>query len=113
LALVVELFAGALTGAGTISLGEKAPKGIINNMFSVIVDPAALGEAQAYYREVEAMTRWVKASPPAGSDPVMVPGDPERRMRARRLAEGVPVDAGTWRAVAAAAALVGIEPPAR
>ncbi len=63
LALVVELFAGALTGAGTISLGEKAPKGIINNMFSIVVDPAAIGDAQRYYEEVEAMTRWAKASP--------------------------------------------------
>lgn len=113
LALVVELFAGALTGAGTVSLGENAPKGIINNMFSVIVDPGALGEAQAYYREVEAMTRWVKASPPAGSDPVMVPGDPERRSKVLRLAKGIPLDVGTWQAVANAAAVVGVGPPPR
>jgi len=111
LALVVELFAGAITGAGTISLAEKAPKGIINNMFSVIVDPAAIGDARAYYEEVEAMTRWVKASPSTGTDPVMVPGDPERRSRARRLKSGIPVDAGTWEAVRAAAALVGVRPP--
>jgi len=111
LAFVVELFAGALTGAGTISLGDKAPKGIINNMFSVIVDPAAIGDARAYYDEVEAMVRWAKASPPTGPEPVMVPGDPERRSREQRLKAGIPVDAGTWEAVRAAAALVGVVPP--
>lgn len=111
LSLIVELFAGALTGGGTISLGDKAPKGIINNMLSIVIDPAAIGTARAFYDEVAAMARWAKASPLAGEDPVMVPGDPERRARAQRLVHGVPVDAGTWGAVAAAARSVGVDPP--
>lgn len=111
LSLIVELFAGALTGGGTISLGENAPKGIINNMFSVIIDPAALGTPRAFYDEVAAMVRFAKASPPVGAEPVMVPGDPERRARRQRLAEGIPVDAGTWRNVAEAARTLNVEPP--
>ena len=111
LSLIVELFAGALTGGGTISLGEKAPKGIVNNMFSIVIDPAAIGTPRAFYDEVAAMARWAKASPAAGADPVMVPGDPERRARRQRLAEGIPVDAGTWQAVADAARTVGVSPP--
>lgn len=110
LSLIVELFAGALTGGGTISLGEDAPKGIINNMFSVVIDPAAIGPSRAFYDEVAAMARWAKASPPAGAEPVMVPGDPERRARRQRLAAGIPIDAGTWRVVADAARAVGIDP---
>src|SRR5258708_10216586 len=112
LALVVELFAGALTAARTVSLAENAPKGITNNISSLIVDPGSIAPARAYYDELEAMTRWVKASPPSGADPVMVPGDPERRSRAKRLAEGIPIDAGTWRAVAEGAARGGGKPPA-
>lgn len=112
LGLIVELFAGALTGGGTISRGENAPKGIINHMFSVIVDPAAIGAARACFDEVEAMARWAKASPPApGVDRVMVPGEPERRNKRERLLSGIPIDAGTWAAVAAAARSVGVEPP--
>ena len=114
LGLIVELFAGALTGGGTISLGPDAPKGIINNMFSVIVDPVALGTARAFYDEVDAMVRFVKASPPApGTDAVLVPGDPERRARRERLAKGIPIDSGTWAVVGEAARSVGIEPPQR
>jgi uncharacterized oxidoreductase len=112
LALVVELFAGALTGGLLAYRGEDIPNCIVNNMLSVIVDPKALGDAQRYYEDVRAMTEYVKASPPrAGSERVMVPGDPERRSRARRLAEGIPIDAETWRAIAAAAQSVGVNAP--
>jgi hydroxycarboxylate dehydrogenase B len=111
LALIVELFAGALTGGGTIRLGPDAPKGIINNMVSVIIDPGAIGDARTYYEEVAAMAGYVKESPPAGDTPVMVPGDPERCARRERLARGIPVDAGTWRAVGEAARTIGVTPP--
>jgi len=36
--------------------------------------------------------------------PVLIPGDPERLMRANRIAEGVPIDDETWREFAVAAA---------
>lgn len=111
LALIVEMFAGALTGGMTAARGDDIPKCIVNNMLSVIIDPKALGDARAYYDEVRAMTRFVKASPPAGDEPVMVPGDPERRARAARLAGGIPVDAESWRGIAAAAQSVGVAPP--
>src|SRR5258708_260945 len=90
-------------GAGPMGASAPTP--------SATAGRGSTGAARAYYDEGEAMTRGVKASPPSGADPVMVPGDPERRSRAKRLAEGIPIDAGTWRAVAEAAALVGVKPP--
>jgi uncharacterized oxidoreductase len=111
LALVVEMFAGALTGGITVAHHPDIPKTIINNMLSVIVDPAALGQAQTYYDEIDAMTRWVNASPPAGDTPVMVPGDPERNARRKRLADGVPIDGETWRKIGEAAQLLGVNLP--
>jgi uncharacterized oxidoreductase len=38
---------------------------------------------------------------------VRVAGEPEREMRAKRLAEGIPVDANTWRELRAAAVTLG------
>jgi uncharacterized oxidoreductase len=47
-------------------------------------------------REARRLVDWVKASPPADpAEPVLVPGEIERRTRARRLAHGVPLDART------------------
>jgi uncharacterized oxidoreductase len=34
---------------------------------------------------------------------VLIPGDPERLSRAKRIAEGVPIDDDTWREIAEAA----------
>ena len=39
--------------------------------------------------------------------PVLVPGEPERLQRARRMAEGIEVDATTWRDIEDAAKSVG------
>jgi uncharacterized oxidoreductase len=50
------------------------------------------------------MTAYITASPPAGPDePVLIPGDPERRTRAERITNGVPIDDETWRELVTAA----------
>jgi uncharacterized oxidoreductase len=54
---------------------------------------------------------WVVASPPqAGVDRVRVAGEPERESRARRSAQGIPVDETTWSDLLAAAGKLGRDP---
>jgi hydroxycarboxylate dehydrogenase B len=110
LAVICELFAGALTGGLTMQPGNPWMGGIVNNMLSVIVDPGAIGDRDAIAAEAEALTRWVKDSPPApGFDEVLVPGEPERRSRAERLVNGVPVDDGTWGGIVRVGAEIGVD----
>lgn len=110
LALMCELLGAALTGGITIPPGRERPSAIINNMMSIIIDPGALGSATAFRTEVERVANWVKGSPAApGTKAVMVAGDPERLVRGRRLAEGIPVDAETWREIVEAAESVGLK----
>ena len=78
-------------------------------MLSIVIDPARLGTAENLTREVESFVAWHTASPPrTGIDRVRVPGDPERETKARRLVEGIAVDAVTWQEIVAAGAKVGI-----
>lgn len=107
LAVACEILAGALTGGITLH-GPASPHAIINNMFSVIVDPARLGGAQRLAEQARAFAEWVLASPPAPGQAVMLPGEPERRWRRQREAEGIPIDATTWAQLLQAGAKLGL-----
>ena len=111
LALMCELLGGALAAGMTQRDHDSSQKRILNGMFSVLVDPARLGERAAFEAEALAFVDWVKASPAReGFDAVQVAGEPERAMRAERRATGVPVDAITWQEILDAAGKLGVDP---
>ncbi len=108
LAFLAELLAGALTGGGTVTAVPFEKDRITNNMLSVLLAPARLPGAERFEAEVASAIEHVKASPPADpSLPVLVAGEPELQWRARRLAEGIPVEPATWEEIVAAGASVG------
>jgi uncharacterized oxidoreductase len=77
-------------------------------MFSVIVDPQAF-DAPDMEAQAQGFIEWVKATRLApGTAEVLVPGEPELRTRGERLANGIPIDATTWRQIAQAAQRVGL-----
>jgi hydroxycarboxylate dehydrogenase B len=109
LAAMCEIFAGALSGGFTThadTLGTN--NAIINCMLSVIINPAAFDAPDAE-AQAQAFVDWVKASPlAAGTAHIQEPGEPERAMRAKREAHGVPVDQTTWKQIGEAARAVGM-----
>ena len=110
LALMCELLGGALAAGMTQRDHDSAHKRILNGMFSVLVDPAALGDRGAFEAEALAFVDWVKASPPReGFGAVLIAGEPERAMRQQRTAQGVPVDATTWQEILGAAGKLGVD----
>jgi len=113
LALMCELLGGALAAGMTAHDAADGRMRVLNGMFSVVVDPAALGATTAFESEAEAFLQWVQKSPlREGFGPVQVAGDAERASRARRSAEGVPVDGTTWQEILGAAASLGVDPAA-
>ncbi|WP_417516691.1 malate/lactate/ureidoglycolate dehydrogenase [Minwuia sp.] len=109
LALICEILAGGLSGGGTFLPERSDGWSIINNMLTIIVDPARLGSTDALLAEVDMFIKHVKASPPApGVEEVMVPGDPERKSSAERSANGLPIDDQTWEELVQCAIQVGI-----
>ena len=108
LAFACELLAGAIVGGGTLTPEHQGQETITNNMLAFILDPARLVDKAWLVHEIEAITGYVTGSPPRDpGEPVLIPGDPERRMRAQRIAEGIPVDDVTWAQIEAAARGVG------
>ena len=111
LALMCELLGGALAAGMTQSDADASKRRILNGMFSVLLDPAALTDRASFEAEALKFLGWVQDSPPReGFGPVQVAGDAERAHRAQRSAEGVPVDSTTWAEIRAAAQLLGVDP---
>jgi uncharacterized oxidoreductase len=111
LALVCELLGGALAGGLSVHEAGSGKQRVLNGMLTILLDPARLGQSHLYGPEMVAFLDWVKASPAQqGVDRVRVAGEPERETRARRLAEGIPVDANTWAELKAATAKLGRDP---
>ncbi len=107
LAFACEALAGALTG-GLAMKGPVTQKAIVNNMFSIIISPEAMGTQASYLSELEDFVRWVQL-PAKGEVPtVLLPGDPERTTKAKRLAKGIPVDANSWAHIIASGVSLGV-----
>src|SRR5262245_42124792 len=108
LAVVTELLATALTGGPSIQPGNQRMGGVVNNMFTMVIDPARLAGVDWLNREIDGFIDYVKTSPPADPKlPVLVPGEPERLAQAERGRTGIEVDATTWGEILAAADSVG------
>jgi len=109
LAIVCELLAGALVNGGTCLPETFERDTIVNNMLSILIAPAALGDPQRFAMELAGMAAEIRgARPVAGVERVRMPGDPEREGREIREREGIPIDPETWRQILEAAAAVGL-----
>lgn len=106
LALMCEILGSALFG-GPVQHEVPTRRRIINNMLTIAIDPARLGTLETLSADIARLVDWVRASPPAGEGGVLVAGEPELAARAAR-ADGVPIDAETWRQLEAAAEAVGL-----
>jgi uncharacterized oxidoreductase len=104
LAFICEMLAGAVTGSGTMRPERIDNESVTNGFLLIVIDPSRIVDRAWLVDEIAAMTDYITASPARNPDePVLIPGDPERLSRARRIAEGVPIDDETWREIAAAA----------
>ncbi|MBT4629693.1 MAG: lactate dehydrogenase [Deltaproteobacteria bacterium] len=109
LALFCELLGGLLSGGGTIQPEHQRKNSIINNMFTLVIDPARLVDVPWMQHEVEAIVAHAKASPPTNpEEPVMIPGDPERNSIKERQFQGILIDDATWEQILDAGESLGL-----
>ena len=105
LAVMAELLSGPLIGAEAYP-GVTARSGI----FIFAMDAQLFRPKSDYASALAHRLGQIKAVPPAaGFDEVLVPGEPEARVRAQRAREGIPIPDDTWSAVCQAANSVGLK----
>ena len=105
LALMCELLGGALTGNGASNPGKRWSQG----MFSFYVDPQRIDPGHFLPNELSRFLAYVKSTLPIDSGaPVLLPGEPEARLRAERTENGVPLTDETLAGLIATARKVGL-----
>ena len=112
LSVLVEALAGALTGNGSSHPDNPTAGRVCNGMLSIFIDPDTVAGA-AFGVDIARLAAWIRESPKAGGvSEILMPGEPEERTRADRLANGIPLDEATIGQLAGAARRVGV-PEAR
>ncbi len=105
LAFMCELLGGSLTGTGATEEGRR----FANGMLSFYIDPAKIDPEGFFPTDVARYTAFVKgAKPITPGGEVLVPGEPEERMRAERGRNGLPLPENTWDAIKNAAREQGL-----
>ncbi len=93
LSVMIQLVGGTLGGTGVF--GERGAGA--NGTVLLALDPSAFMDYEDFEDQAEAFCAALAGTTPAaGFDAVLVPGEIERRTRAHRAREGVPIPAATW-----------------
>lgn len=107
LALLSDLLAGGISGAGC---SRPTTTRVGNSFIVTVINIAQFRDLGAFDEEVNNLVEYVKSSKLAsGFSEILIPGEPEARERARREAQGVPVDDGTWQQIAETGARYGVK----
>ncbi|MEZ4556839.1 MAG: Ldh family oxidoreductase [Caldilineaceae bacterium] len=106
LGLMMEFLGGVFTGRGcSIFPGFQTGNGVL----FIVLRADLFQPLEEYYATAQQLVEGVLDVPLApGSDGVMLPGDPERRMTAARRESGIPIDDATWEQLTAAAGALGV-----
>ena len=105
LAFMCEVLGGALTGTGAATEGRR----FANGMLSFYVDPKIVDPANFLPGELARFIGYVKGAKPIPGEEILVPGEQESRMRAKRLVEGVPLPDDIWQSLVETAREVGLD----
>ena len=114
LSLLVEILTGALTEGGVSNSEEYRSRPFYggNGIFMMAIDVGKVTELDAFKRRVDDLLSSVRDSPTApGYDEILIPGEPERLKKEKRLREGIFVEDKTWGDLVVLAEELGVKPP--
>jgi uncharacterized oxidoreductase len=106
LALMCELLGGSLTGNGATGPERK----FANGMFSLYIDPKRIDASHVFDADMARYLNWFSEAKPIPGQEILTPGEPERRTRSQREADGVPLPEEVWEAIKATGREAGVAP---
>lgn len=113
LSLFCEILAGSLTGGFSSHPSTPTAGRLVNNMLSLIFDPAAFGGNDFFRADITRLVQWAKESPPlVHGGKVLMPGEIELATKKQREAAGIPIDNESWSQILETAQSLGVVPSA-
>ena len=116
LSLMFECITGLLVGNPLVEAeltGAEGERRHNQNGMLIAIDIAQFIDVAAYGASLDRMVELIKALPKApDTDEILVPGERGDRVLEERARDGIPLNAGTWRALGEAADQVGVALPA-
>jgi hydroxycarboxylate dehydrogenase B len=105
LALMIDILAGALSGAGCCRQ-ENVPAR--DGVLLIALDVEQFTDRVRFYEQVRELVAYIKACPPApGFEEVLVPGETEFREAQQRRRSGITIDENIWQKFSALANQLG------
>jgi uncharacterized oxidoreductase len=106
LSFMIDILAGALSGAGCCRLGATEAK---DGLLMIVIDIKWFAPLETFYNHVATLVDHIKSCPPSpGFKEVFVPGELEVREEKKRRREGIVLEEGIWREIREAVASVGL-----
>lgn len=107
LSLVIDILSGGLSRAGC---SRRDAERIGNALFMEVINISSFIPIEEFYSEVNNLIKFVKSSKLApGFDEILIPGEPEIRVKRERSKEGIFVDDETWRQIRETAQKLDVE----
>ncbi len=98
--LLVDVLAGALSGAGCSGSSDRDAQGV----FLMLLNIEAFTPREQFTQRVLGLIEAIKSAPRAvGTPPIRIPGEQAAIEKQKRLKEGVEVDQTTWEQISAIA----------
>jgi ureidoglycolate dehydrogenase (NAD+) len=114
LSLMIEFLAGVLGGNSILTrvLGPEASTRNAQNALIIVMDPAAFRPDGGFLPDADTLADTIKQLPLRdGFDEILLPGERGGRTETSRRASGIPIPAGTWKALKEVAETYAIELP--
>jgi uncharacterized oxidoreductase len=107
LAVMIDILAGALSGAGCCRPNaEYTGDGIL----AIAIDVAHFTPLAEFQKRVADLAQYIKECPKApGVEDIYLPGESEWRKRQQRQREGIVIEDGSWKLIEAACRKFGVE----
>lgn len=110
IALLLDMLVGGLSGASCSSPGGANLSA--NAVFFLVLDVDQFAGREHFLNQATQLVGNVRSCPRREDVPeILVPGDPERREKNKRLRDGISLDEGTWKQLAELAEKVKVALP--